>query len=404
MKIIVSENQFGKIMGSEGLPTETLIEQVATTNPGNKLLILQQKINDILNDPKREKAMLDNLNLNVVLVGDNAFELHIGNKKLPMKQTVQGVFVTIIPKGRSVSTSKVPVSLLMPQIEKLPEYKEMIEGNPKIKAQLDRMIVHNQLYAGDTAETSYFEFRVKGGDSSTLTRADKKMAVDITRSYPLGEFFARNEAIFKFPKQYGDMYGVLKAHDLDSDLTGINLVPAPPKVDRQTQVAPTPVVIQFRGLGDVFNFGEVTFKNEEKTHQELQSFIQQLKGYAEEHGPSFIEHIKRQTPTVYGYASIDGDPDQQIVGQYKPCSGNKTRKDYDLCLSTERAKLIAEILNQGLTEYGGAFQYKGIGETTEWGPGWAPGEGNETTPEQTAPNRRYLLSKLKGYQSRTNRG
>ena len=70
-----------------------------------------------------------------------------------------------------------------------------------------------------------------------------------------------------------------------------------------------------------------------------------------------------QKPTIKGYASRDGDPAEQITGQYQPCGGNKTRADYDLCLSHERAKLIANILNKGLPELDGAFQFKGMGET-----------------------------------------
>ena len=53
------------------------------------------------------------------------------------------------------------------------------------------------------------------------------------------------------------------------------------------------------------------------------------------------------------------------------------------------------MLNQYLPELGGAIKFKGLGETTKWGPGWTPQ--NPTIPEQTAPNRRYFLSGIKPF-------
>ena len=389
MKIIVSENQFGKIMEYEGLPSDVLIEQVVNVNTANQLTILQQKINAIINDPKKEKAVLDNIDMKLNLTKDNTFVLQIGQQKFPMKKTTTGVYGVLIPQGKALTTNAIPLSTLMGEIEKIPEYKSIVERDPNIKVQLEKKVIYNQIYS-DKVNQGYFELRIYG---ELKDRKEEKLAIDVRRPYPLGEFLQDNKVVFKFPEAYGGYFAELTSNMLMADLTSVDLVPAP-KVQKQTQMAPT--IKQFMGLGDVFNFGEVSFKDEAKTNQTLQSFIQQLKGYAEQYGTPFIEHIKKQNPTVYGYSSVDGDPNQQIMGEYQPCSGNKTRKDYDLCLSTERAKLIADILNKGLPEFGGVFKYKGVGETTKWGPGWTPK--NPTMPAQTAPNRRYLLSKIADYE------
>ena len=124
-------------------------------------------------------------------------------------------------------------------------------------------------------------------------------------------------------------------------------------------------------------------------------FVQQMKSLIEKYGETFIKYIHSQSPTIIGYSSIDGDPAQQITGEYQPCSGNGTRQEYDLCLSQERAKKIAEMLNQSLPELEGAFKFKGMGETNQFGPGWT--KENPTIPEQTAPNRRYVLTPIKPF-------
>ena len=396
MKIIVNENQFKKIVGEENVPTDVLIEQVTNVNPQNQLFVLQQKINDILGDDKRLKTILNDISIKINLVGNDEYSLTFGDKTYPMRRVKRGIHALVIPKGKSIAGGTIPISLLMPEIEKLPEYKELIEKNPTIKAQLEGKPVNAELYAGDTGDQSYFHFEVIGPDSQRMDRKARRAALDITRPYPLGEFFIRQPIFLKFPKQYGEFYAILSSADIESDISNITLVNTNNVGKPQrAQVQLKPESFQFRGLGDVFEFGDVTFKNEQAVTQELQQYIGRLKEFAEKYGQPFIDYVKKQNPVVYGYASRDGDPKEQIQGKYQPCSGNKTRGEYDVCLSNERAKIIADILNQGLPEFGGVFKYKGVGETTEWGPGWTPESAATITPVDTAPNRRYLLTPFK---------
>ena len=88
MKVIVSENHFKKIMGVEGVPSETLLEDVAIANELNTLTIVQQKINELLSDPKKEKGLLDGISLTVTWNG-KVFILQIGNNKYTMKRMVR---------------------------------------------------------------------------------------------------------------------------------------------------------------------------------------------------------------------------------------------------------------------------------------------------------------------------
>lgn len=383
MKIIVSENQFEKIMVSEGLSSEVLIEQVAVANDQNALTILQQKINQLVSDPKKEKALLDGIN--VLLHRTNeGFALQIGQKKFPMKKMVQGIYAAIIPPGEGFSASQIPLSSFAEDIEKIPEYKALVEKHPELQGQIKSGKAVSQLFS-DKEHQGHVKLTVY---NELEDRKDEKMAIDVKTPYPLGEFFENNKIIYKFPN---GMYGILESGYLMADIVSPQLSIKPP--EQPTYM--TPINVEPMALADVFEFGTVDFKDEARTNQRIQQFVQQIKGYIEKFGGPFIEHMKKETPTIYGYASRDGDPNQKIVGDYQPCSASGTRGEYDLCLSSERAKAIAEILNQSLPELDGAFQSKGVGETTEWGPGWTPD--NPTIPEQTAPNRRYVLKKIKPF-------
>lgn len=383
MKIIVSENQFEKIIVSEGLPSEVLIEQVAVASDQNALTILQQKINQLVSDPKKEKALLDGINV-ILHRTPEGFALQIGQKKFPMKKMVQGIYATIIPPGEGFSASKIPLSSFAEEIEKIPEYKALVEKHPELQGQIKSGQALSQLFSDKTNQghvklTVYNELE---------DRKDVKMAIDVRTPYPLGEFFENNKIIYKFPN---GMYGILESGYLMADVVVPQLSIKPPA--QPTYAAP--INVEMMELGDVFEFGTADFKNAERTNQRIQQFVQQIKGYIEKYGTPFIEHIKNQNPTIRGYASIDGPPDQEIQGEFAPCAASGTRAEYDYCLSDQRAKAIAEILNKSLPELSGAFQAKGEGQTNKFGPGWT--KENPTIPEKTFQNRRYVLDDIKPF-------
>ncbi len=217
---------------------------------------------------------------------------------------------------------------------------------------------------------------------------DIKLAVDFGTEYPLGEFLERNKLIYRFKN---GTFGTLESGAISMNLSSINLKINPQQVKTVIQ----PVTISPMVIGDVFNFDSVDFKDPAVANQQITKFVQQVKGGIQKYGQQFIDHMKAQDLTIFGYSSIDGDPEQAITGGYKSCSGYGTRKEYDMCLSDQRAKTIADMLNKALPELGGAFKSKGLGETNQFGPGWT--KESPTIPEQTAPNRKYFLGKIQPF-------
>jgi len=395
MKIIVTENQFGKIMEIEDVPSESLLEQVAMASEGNAITIVQQKINDILNNPKTEKSMLDGTSMWVHKT-KTGLVLQIGEIKIPLETFAQGVYGKVLPPGKRFAFGTIPMSNFSAEIEKIPEYKALVEKHPEIKGQLQKGSVAIDLHS-DRTQTSFFEIRFKTADR--VEPKTRKMAVPIDQPYPLGEFFARGKVYFITPQGW---IAELSAQHLTTDLR-IDKLNISPAQQRQAQPAVAATPIQAMGLADVFEYDSADFKDEARVDQEIQGFIHQIKGYIEKYGGGFIEPFKQQDLTIYGYSSRDGDPNQEITGAYTPCSGNKIRKEYNVCLSGQRAKMIAEKLNKGLPELDGAFGAKGMGETDQFGgPGSAWTAEKPTHREQTAPNRRYVLKPMKPIQIRSN--
>ena len=382
MKIIISEKHFDKILAETNIineQNEAVNNEV--TNDERTLIVLQNRINDIID--KKEKEILDQTGISV-LVDKEGVKLQIGEKSYPMKPMVQGIYAIVIPPSSTISVGGPAIGNLLPEVEKLAEYKTLVERHPEIKSQIESATVKGIIFT-DEQNQGTFKFTVT---RKPMDMGDLKSAVDFGTEYPLGEFMERNKLIYKFKN---GTFGTLESGQLSMNLSGITIKINPPR-----GVAPeTPVQVQSMAIGDVFNFDSVDFKDENAAQQQYGAFIQQMKGNIQKYGELFIAHIKTQRPSIYGYSSIDGDPDQAISGGYKPCAGSGKRRDYDMCLSRERARVIADILNKSIPELGGAIGFKGFGETTKWGPGWT--KENPTIPEQTAANRRYILSPIKPF-------
>jgi len=377
MKIIISERQVKYILGN----TNIVNEQNDTTNDHNTLIVLQNSINDLID--KKQKEILDTTAVRIVGSAQN-LKLQIGKKPYDMKQMVRGVYAIVIPPNSSFSFAGPPMSTLLPEIEKIAEYKILVEKHPEIQSQIAKGLIKGVVYT-DEQNQGTFKFTVS---KKLEDVAEMKSAVPFGTSYPLGEFLERNNLIYGFKN---GLFGVLESGQLSVNLSSIPLKLTPAQTTPGI-VPSAPIKIIPMALGDLFNYDDVEFKDENVANQQMGKFTQQMKSLIEKYGETFIKHVYSQNPTVQAYSSVDGDPSQPIVGEYQPCSGNKTRQEYDLCLSQERAKKIAEVLNQALPELEGSFKFKGMGETNQFGPGWT--KENPTIPEQTAPNRRYVLTPI----------
>ena len=140
-------------------------------------------------------------------------------------------------------------------------------------------------------------------------------------------------------------------------------------------------------LEDQFKYDTVDFVDNAKTMEKINEFISKLKEYDEQYPEDFRNHVKGTKPVVYGYASIDGDPEENITGKFSPCKSEKTRGEYNKCLSQYRAQKVAEILNRELSDVEmNVFTGSGEGETDTFAKGmkWP----QVTDRSKTAPNRR----------------
>lgn len=380
MKIIISERQVKYILGN----TNVVNEQNDTTNDHNTLIVLQNSINDLID--KKQKELLDTTAIRIVGDAQN-LKLQIGEKPYDMKQMVRGVYAIVIPPNSTFSFQGSSMSTLLSEIQKIPEYKILIEKYPEIQAQISKGFIKGVVYT-DEQNQGTFKFTVSKKLDDV---ADMKSAVPFGTSYPLGEFLERNKLIYRFKN---GLFGTLESGQLSVNLSSIPLK----LTSGQTKpgiVPSAPIKITPMTLGDLFEYNSIEFKDENVANQQMGKFTQQMKSLIEKYGEAFIKHVYSQNPTVQAYSSIDGDPAQPIVGEYQPCSGNKTRQEYDMCLSQERAKKIAEVLNQSLPELEGSFKFRGMGETNQFGPGWT--KESPTIPEQTTPNRRYVLTPIKPF-------
>lgn len=381
MKIIITEKHFKTVLKN----FDTINEQDESINDEKTLIVLQNRINDIID--KKQKEILDKTSVKVT-TQNGQVNLQIGEKVYPMKPMVKGIYALIIPPKNTLTFGGAAMKELLPEIEKINEYKILAGKYPELKSEIERGVVSGTIFT-DEQNQGTFKLTVT---TRPLDMTDSKSAVKFGTDYPLGEFLERNKIIYKFSN---GNFGTLESGQIQMNLASIQLklnTQATPTT-RETPIAQ--VTIRPMIIGDIFNFDTVDFKDESTAQQQYGAFIQQIKGYIQQYGEPFIAHMRSQNPTIYGYASIDGDPTQPVTGGYQPCMGNKTRRDYDLCLSSERAKKIADILNSSIKELGGIFKFKGMGETTKWGPGWTAE--NPTIPEQTAPNRRYIMSQIAPY-------
>ena len=190
------------------------------------------------------------------------------------------------------------------------------------------------------------------------------------------------------------------------------------KVQPPTQTPPPPVADSFEFvLEDNFIFNTITLtpegvrKYNEKKY-ELGSFLKKISRLQTTPGNTTVSDILNTDVKIYGYASIDGDPNENVTNGreiYEPCrgSGNGSRKDYNMCLSQKRAEYIANDLNNFIGEItlpDGDTILSRFGNNTvkNWAVGIGEGEtsqfsgkkwpGTKGDTKATAPDRRVVFT------------
>jgi hypothetical protein len=140
----------------------------------------------------------------------------------------------------------------------------------------------------------------------------------------------------------------------------------------------------------IFDSTELTTTGTEK----LNDFITQIKNvklkYGEKTYNEYIQFLKTSGITVTTSSSIDEDPNGITADSNNPNTktllacrepGGITRKEYNMCLSKERAAAIITKLNSSLTDLTGNFIPNPIGETDQFDMGakWPEVKDNKLT-------------------------
>jgi len=230
MRIIVTENQFNEILKFEDNTLNLIHEQLAVMDEKSTITIIQQKINEILNDPKKEKDILNGVRIQIKAGEGSSYFLQIGKQKHQLERMAQGVYALIIPEGKSIATTTLPMSTFMAEIEKIPEYKSFIEDHPEAKELIAKGNIFSKIYTEEGTQGLFKFTRLR----QIQDRKESKLAIPISDPYPLGEFLERKKIHYRFTN---GTFGVLEAENLLADLTASAVKIDQPEKEGQPQDA-----------------------------------------------------------------------------------------------------------------------------------------------------------------------
>lgn len=277
------------------------------------------------------------------------------------------------------------------ELKRDPKVKNFLDKNPRFEDDILKGLLIATLKT-DAQNGGLFKLTFFG-----IKRGKLEGAVSAGVEYPLADFFNRNTLPMVVTKEIG---ANLESGNMQLVLSKFYFtgpgVEGPRKTDTGTSLTgttTTDTVIKLNfTLVDAFKFDETNFVDESKAMEQIDVFVNKVKGGVQKYGQELSQHIMSAEPSIVGYASIDADPNEKITGRFGPCKSKSTRGEYNKCLSEFRAKKISEIINQKLDGTGVSLKFFGAGETTKFGPGWT--KEKPTTTQETAPNRRFTLTPI----------
>lgn len=288
-----------------------------------------------------------------------------------------------------INLGKVSIKEYLGDIFKNPDYKILFDGHPNVKNQVENAMANSFLIPQNK---SFGDINISGG----LAKGKGEYSIDdlipfgsklttIGAGANIFNVTVGKKMFFSFDvgnsQLYLDQFRISYTGDL--------------LVKNKTESGDTMVldVTLMNAKSEPFIFDTITLTPE--SSNEIEKFVNKIKEvksvYGEKKYNDYVTFLKKQPIEVLAYSSKDADPNEKVQGNYKPCKGygDKTRGQYNLCLSQARADEIAKILNEKLPEIG-AFVGKGMGETTNFGPGWT--KEKPTNTDETLPNRRFMVS------------
>lgn len=249
-------------------------------------------------------------------------------------------------------------------------------------------------------EQEYKKIVTEQGDVTGLRQSDytapqtpywgKKKKGDINFNVPSGRYASfENSGLFEDIER-NRILVISSTSDAIKLVSGGGITPDEGGDDMQ----PANIKIEI-ALEDPFNFDKTTLTPQGESNYE--NFLGEYNNIKENNIDQWDEYLNfvksKGGLQVLGYASQDADPKANDGGRLSACSkygvGKGPRNQYNLCLSQQRANVIRERLMKDLPELAEMITAKGLGETCDFGPCWS--NNKNVTPQETAPNRRFIV-------------
>lgn len=348
--------------------------------------VLVDKLNDKIKSVmiEKQKEILSDVKVEVDQNGDNLVLKFSSENESPFN-------ITLRPQGRgsySVAGTfdrnipSIPLSNFYDEIFKDKDLMRYYEENENIKSQMDELKVPIRMYSDPRVEFKIFVL----DNNRKRRRSDDYVKGAQTN---LGFFYSNA----------GAKFGVSRNIILDTEAGGlavklgeVNILP--PQSPEGETVTPEFATEKIKlDLVDVFRFDTIDMNDPSGYQEILNKFKKDLK-FGIDGMTGLKRFLERQNLVVNGYASRDNDPNEKVQGKFSGCRGygDGTRGQYNLCLSEERAKKVAEDLQEIFNSLGinVTIKSKGHGETGKFGPAWS--KEKPTKPKDTQPNRRITFN------------
>jgi hypothetical protein len=362
---------------------EKLVQQVLSEQTER---VLVDKLNDKIKSVmiEKQKEILSDVKVEVDQNGDNLVLKFSSENERPFN-------ITLRPQGRgeySVAGTfdrnipSIPLSNFYDEIFKDKDLMRYYEENENIKSQMDELKVPIRMYSDPSVE-----FKIFVSDNNRKSRRSDDYVKGAQTN--LGFFFSNA----------GAKFGVSRNIILDTEVGGlavklgeVNILP--PQSPEGETVTPEIASENIKlDLVDVFKFDTIDMKDLSGYQKVLGKFKDDLNAGLTKLS-RFKEFLESQNLVVKGFASRDNDPNEKVQGKFSGCRGygDGTRGQYNLCLSEERAKKVAEDLQEIFNSFNVNvdIKSKGFGESSKFGPAWS--KENPTKPEDTQPNRRVTFN------------
>ncbi len=358
---------------------------------------MENKLNDEIL-PKLQNQLLNEYSIRVKQNAPEDFSVIIRGSKdnrpeeYEIKLEQINDYVYGVKFGGKFKIGELNTLAALEELKREPKVKNFLDKNPRFEDEILKGLLIATLKT-DLQNGGQFKLTFFG-----IKRGKLEGAVSAGVEYPLADFFSRNSLPMVVTKEIGanlesgNMQLILsKFYFSGPGVSDYVRTTGSTTPSTGTTTSDTHIKLNFT-LVDAFKFDETNFVDESKAMEQIDVFVNKVKGGVQKYGQELSQHIMSAEPSIVGYASIDADPNEKITGKFGPCKSKSTRGEYNKCLSEYRAKKISEIINQKLDGTGVSLKFFGAGETTKFGPGWS--KEKPTTAQQTSPNRRFTLTPI----------